>query len=110
MAAKNDKGPVDSADTLGVKNLVKIALSCTVSEKNMFLSFTQKFKMAAKMMGRRFLRKVASRICKYSGGPKFCGNNSMSHCFRDKCALCRNSRSTWQESNFWQKSWENASF
>ena len=57
--------------------------------------------MAAKMMG-----KVASRICKYSGGPKFCGNHSMSHCFRDKCALRRNSRSRWQESNFWQKSFE----
>ena len=47
----NDFGenlPVDSEDTLRVKNFIKIALACTVSEINTFWHFTQKFKMAAK--------------------------------------------------------------
>ena len=43
-----EKSPVDSTDTLEVKNFVKIALSCIVSEINVLLCFTQKFKMAAK--------------------------------------------------------------
>ena len=34
--------------TCGVKNFIKITLSCTVSKINEFLLFTQKFKMAAK--------------------------------------------------------------
>ena len=42
------KWPFDSADTLRVKNFVKINLSHTVSEINMYWRFTQKFKMAAK--------------------------------------------------------------
>ena len=40
--------PVDSADNLWVKNIVEIALSCSISKINGFLCFTQKFKMAAK--------------------------------------------------------------
>ena len=43
-----EKSPVDSADNLRVKNFVEIALSCSISEINRFLHFTQKFKMAAK--------------------------------------------------------------
>ena len=42
-----EKWPVDTADTLRVKTLVKIALSRTVSEINVFLHFMKKFKMAA---------------------------------------------------------------
>ena len=38
------KSPVDSGDTLRVKNFVKIALSRSISEINAFLCFTQKFK------------------------------------------------------------------
>ena len=44
--------PVDSADTLWTKNVVEIALSRSVSEINAFLRFTQKFKMAAKSVGK----------------------------------------------------------
>ena len=44
--------PVDSADILGVKKCIKIALACTVSKINSFLRFTQKFKMAAKSGGK----------------------------------------------------------
>ena len=43
-----EKSPVDSADTLGVKNFDEIAVSHTVAEINVFLRFTQKFKMVAK--------------------------------------------------------------
>ena len=59
MAAKNgvqndfwEKLPVGTADTLWVKNFIKIALSRTISEISVFLSFTQKFKMAAKNGGK----------------------------------------------------------
>ena len=38
----------DSVHTLWVKNFVKITLSRTISEKNAFLYFTQKFNMAVK--------------------------------------------------------------
>ena len=38
-----EKFPVDSADTLRIKNFVKIALSHSVSEINAFLRLTQKF-------------------------------------------------------------------
>ena len=40
--------PVDSADTLRVKDFVEIALSHSVSKKNTLLSLRQRFKMAAK--------------------------------------------------------------
>ena len=52
MAAKNggknfwEKLPVNSMDTLGVKNFIKITQSHTVTEINAFRSFIQKFKMA----------------------------------------------------------------
>ena len=55
MAAKSggktffcEKSPVESADTLWVKNFVVITLSRSVSEINAFLRFTQKFKVADK--------------------------------------------------------------
>ena len=44
--------PVHSADTLWVKNLIKITLSRTVSKINAFLHFTKKLKMAAKNGGK----------------------------------------------------------
>ena len=46
------KLPLDSADTLRVKNFIKIDICHTVSEINMFLCFTQKFKIAAKNGGK----------------------------------------------------------
>ena len=69
MAAKNggktifwEKSPDDSAD---IKNLLKNSIEITVytvSKINAFLfvCFTQKFKMASKIAGKRFLRKVSS--------------------------------------------------
>ena len=38
------KSPVDSADTLRIKNFVEIALARSVSKINVFLRFMQKFK------------------------------------------------------------------
>ena len=49
--------PVDSADTLWVKNFVEIALSRSVSEINTFLHFMQKFKMVAKSGRKTFFAK-----------------------------------------------------
>ena len=62
MAAKSEKdfckrSPVDSADTLWVKNFVEIALFRSVSEINTFLHLTQKFKMAAKSGGKTIFAK-----------------------------------------------------
>ena len=67
--------PVNRADILQVKNFVEIALAHTVSEMstffafsalrkfiNVYLCFTQKFKMAAKSGGKRFLRKLANTL------------------------------------------------
>ena len=47
-----EMSPVDTADTLGVKNFVKFALSHSVSEINVFVRFTQRFKMAAVLAGK----------------------------------------------------------
>ena len=52
-----EKSTVDSADTLWVKNIVKIALSRSVSEINPFLHLRQKFKMAAKSGRKTIFRK-----------------------------------------------------
>ena len=49
--------PVDSVDTLWVQNFVEIALSRTVSEINVLLRFTQKFKRAAKSGGKAIFAK-----------------------------------------------------
>ena len=101
---------VYSPDTLWVKNVVKIALAHSISEINGILHFTQKFKMAAKSGGKkRFLQKLASRLCRYPVGPKFRQNCSSSLCFRDKCVFAfyteiQDGRQKWGGNNFWRKS------
>ena len=54
-----------TADTLRVKRFVKIAPSRTISEVNMFLCFTQKFKMAAENGG-QMMQMTMRALC----GPK----------------------------------------
>ena len=54
-----EKSLVDSAATLWVKNFVG---NRSISEISKFLCLTQKFKIAT--AGKRFLRKVASRLCR----------------------------------------------
>ena len=101
--------PADSEDTLRFKNFVEIALSRSVSDINMFLHFTQKFKMAAKSGRKIFLRKVASGLYKYPVGQKFCRNRFISLRFRDKHIFLfkteiQDGRQKWRENNFWEKS------
>ena len=64
MAAKSGgkilfckKPPVDSADTLRVKNFVKIDLSRSVFQDKHAFAFMQKFKIAAKSGEKKILGK-----------------------------------------------------
>ena len=52
----------ESEDTLWVKNFVVTALSRSISEINIFLCFTQKFKMAAKSGGKTISAKSCQDI------------------------------------------------
>ena len=52
-----------------------------------------------------FLQKVASRLCRYHVGQKFCRNCSISHFFRDKCTFAfyteiQDGCQKWRESSF----------
>ena len=90
-----EKSPVDSADTVRGKNSVKITISRTVLEINVFLHFTQKFKMAAKNGRKTIFGKVSSKLCRSSVEQKFRQNRCISHHFEDRCVfafLRRNSR------------------
>ena len=128
-----EKLPVDSADALWVKSFVKIALSRSVSEINAFLCLTQKLRVSGKVeialslsvseinvflhfmhpknpkvAGKPFLTKVASRVCIYPGGQKFCRNRSISLRFRDKrvfafYAEIQDGHQKWRENNFCEK-------
>ena len=53
-----EKSLVDSVDTLRIKNFIKITLSRTVIEINVFFPFTQKFKMATKNGGKTIFEKL----------------------------------------------------
>ena len=88
------KSPDDSADTLGVKNLIVLALSRTVSEKKTFLHFTQKFKFAAKNDGKTTFGKNRQMILRIPWGQKFRQNCSILQHFSDMCTLRRKSRWT----------------
>ena len=52
-----EKSPIDSTDTLRIRNFIEIALSCSVSEINVFLCLTKKFKMATKSGGKQIFAK-----------------------------------------------------
>ena len=73
-----------------------------------FCLLRRKFKMAVKNGGKTFLRKVASRLCRYTAGQKFCGNRSISLRFWNKRVFTFNAklqdgRQKWQENNFCKK-------
>ena len=64
--------------------------------------------MAAKSGGKQFLRKVASRLCKYPAVQKVRRNRSISLRFRDKHifafkAEIQDGRQKWRENDFWEK-------
>ena len=65
-----EKLPVDSADTLWIKNFVEMALSHTVFEIKAFLRFTQKFKIAAKNGEKLFLGKNCKQTLQIPCGSK----------------------------------------
>ena len=71
-----EKLPVDSADTLCMKNFVEILLSRSVSEINVFYAEIQDGRQ--KWWENVLLQKAASRICRYPVGQKFCRNRSVS--------------------------------
>ena len=54
--------PVHSGETLWVKNFVEITLSHTISETNAVLCRNSRW--PPKMVGKRFLGKVACRLCR----------------------------------------------
>ena len=61
------------------------------------------------MAGKQFLRKVASRLCKYPAGQKFRWNRSISLCFWDKSVFAfkaeiQDGHQKWRENDFWEKS------
>ena len=116
-----ENSTVNSADTLQVKNFIKIALSRTVSEINAFFfdfweklsrlckfsggqkfRFTQKFKMADKNVcvcrggGGQFWGKVTTRFSKYPVGQKFCRNRSILHRFSDSRVFIFTVRKLWR--------------
>ena len=64
--------------TQRVKNLVKIALSHSLSKINGYLRLTQKFKMATKSGGKMIFAKVTSTLRRYPVGQKFRRNRSIS--------------------------------
>ena len=83
----SEMSPIDSADILRVKN-------------------TQKFKMASKR--KTIFQKIATRLCRYPTGQKFCQNRCISLCFQDKWvfvfdAEIQDGCQKWHENDFWEK-------
>ena len=66
-------------------------------------------KVASRLCRYRFLRKVASRLCRYHAGQKFRSNRSILLCLRGKCVFAFNAeiqegRQKWLENQFCEKS------
>ena len=83
----------DSVYTLRSKNFIEMAVSCTVSEINAFLHFTQKFNMAVKNGRKTIFRKklqitlhipCGSKISSYVRYMSFC---IFHHCKIQKIAI-----------------------
>ena len=59
-------------------------------------------------MGKQFLGKVASTLCRYPVGQTFCQNRSILLCFQDKLVFALNAEledghQKWRENDFWKK-------
>ena len=65
-----EKSPVGSADNMQVKNFVEFTLSCSISEINRYLRFTQKFKMATKSGGKTVFAKKRQYTLQIPRGSK----------------------------------------
>ena len=58
-----------------------------------------------KVAGKQFLQKVASKLCRYPAGQKFCRNRSISLHFRDKHVFAfyteiQDGRQKWPKNDF----------
>ena len=103
-----EKSPVDSADTLSLK---KFCRNCSVllcfQDKPVFALNAEIQDGHQKWGKKRFLEKVASRLCRYPAGQKFRQNRSILLCFRDKCLFAfyaQIQHEKWRENDFWEKS------
>ena len=73
------KSPVDPADTLQVKKFRQNqSISLSVRDKHVSCVLRRNSKWPPKVAGKRFLGKVASRLCRYPVGKKFLRNRSVS--------------------------------
>ena len=93
------KSPVDSADILRVKNCQNLSILLRFRDKRFFFLFYANSRWPPKVAGKRFLGKVASRLCRY-----YC----ISPCFQDKCVLAfyaeiQDGRQKWRENVVLQK-------
>ena len=104
-----EKSPVDSADTLLVKNFLEITISLRFQDDCVFCVLCRNTKWTQKVVGKRFMGKVASRLSRYPVGKNFCQNRSISLCFRDKHVFALNAeiqdgRQKWRENIVLKKS------
>ena len=89
----------------GSKILLKSLYLTPISEINTLLCLRRNSRCPPKVAGKRFLQKVASRLCRYHAGQKFRRNRSISLHFQDKHVFALNaeiqdSRQKWLENNF----------
>ena len=102
------ESPVDSADTMWVKNFVEIAVSRSISEINTFFLFYAEIQDGPQKFS-RFLGKVINRLCRYPACQKFRRNCPIFLRFRDKCVFAfyaeiQDGHQKWRENDFLEKS------
>ena len=100
--------PIDSADTLWVKNFVEITLSLSVSKINGFLCLTQKFKMVAKSGRKTIFGKSWQWTLQIPCRSKISPKSLYLAPFRNKRVFVFNTeiqdgRQKWRENNFCEK-------
>ena len=100
-----EKWSLDSADTLLVKNFVKINLCHTVSEINVFLHFTQKFKMAAKNGQENDFWGKSPVDSRYPADQKFRQVSEINTFFAFYAEI-QDGHQKWRGNNFWGESKE----
>ena len=92
------------------RSFIEITLTCSISEINMSLHFTQTFKMAAKSGGKMIWRKLTGTLCSYIVGQKFVKIAlALSFHFQDKHVFAfyteiQDDCQMWRENNFGENS------
>ena len=104
------KSPVNSGDTLAIKNFNEIALSCKVYEINAFAFYAEIQDGHQKWRQNDFWEKSPfDSPDTLPGGKKFRPNRCISHRFPDECvftfyAEIQDGRQKWQENDFGENS------